>query len=109
MIVDELMPALYKEYNISKDPERHGIGGAAPARLPRSPSRGSGPNEFRKVLSLIGSFVNFRGGHAYADSFARARRNRSGSTCRMAATTTAALDAAAPTIRYATGSCRTTG
>ena len=25
------------------------------------------PNEFRKVLSLIGSFTNIRGGHAYAD------------------------------------------
>ena len=29
VIVDELMPALYKEYNISKDPERHGIGGSS--------------------------------------------------------------------------------
>ena len=29
VIVDELMPALYKDYNISKDPERHGIGGAS--------------------------------------------------------------------------------
>ena len=28
VIVDELMPVLYKDYNISKDPERHGIGGA---------------------------------------------------------------------------------
>ena len=25
------------------------------------------PNEFRKVLSIVGSFVNLRGGHAYAD------------------------------------------
>src|SRR6266513_1431199 len=29
VIVDELMPVLHTEYNISKDPERHGIGGAA--------------------------------------------------------------------------------
>ena len=29
VIVDELMPVLYKDYNISKDPERHGIGGAS--------------------------------------------------------------------------------
>ena len=28
-MVDELLPVLYKEYNISKDPERHGIGGAS--------------------------------------------------------------------------------
>ena len=33
---------------------------AARARAPsrRSPSRGSGPNDFRKVLSIVGSFVN---------------------------------------------------
>ena len=50
VIVDELMPVLYKEYNISKDPERHGIGGASsgaiaaftvawerPGRLPQGP------------------------------------------------------------------------
>jgi enterochelin esterase-like enzyme len=29
VIVDELLPVLYKEYNISKDPEQHGIGGAS--------------------------------------------------------------------------------
>src|SRR5690349_3284677 len=29
IIVDELMPALYKSYNISKDPDQHGIGGAS--------------------------------------------------------------------------------
>src|SRR4029078_709683 len=29
VIVDELLPALYKDYNISRDPERHGIGGAS--------------------------------------------------------------------------------
>ena len=29
VVVDELMPALYKDYNISKDPERHAIGGAS--------------------------------------------------------------------------------
>jgi hypothetical protein len=29
VIVDELMPVLYKEYNISKDPDLHGIGGSS--------------------------------------------------------------------------------
>ena len=29
VIVDELLPVLYKEYNLSKDPERHGIGGSS--------------------------------------------------------------------------------
>ena len=29
VICDELMPVLYKEYNISKDAARHGIGGSS--------------------------------------------------------------------------------
>jgi enterochelin esterase family protein len=67
VIVDELMPVLYKEYNISKDPERHGIGGASSGAIAAFTVAWERPNEFRKVLSLIGSFTNLRGGHAYAD------------------------------------------
>src|SRR4029453_7895728 len=33
VVVDELMPAIYKEYNVSKDPDRHGIGGATPRAI----------------------------------------------------------------------------
>jgi enterochelin esterase-like enzyme len=67
VIVDELMPVLYKEYNLSKDPERHGIGGASSGAIAAFTVAWERPNDFRKVLSLIGSFVNLRGGHAYAD------------------------------------------
>jgi enterochelin esterase-like enzyme len=67
VIVDELMPVLYKEYNISKDPERHGIGGASSGAIAAFTVAWERPNDFRKVLSLIGSFTNLRGGHAYAD------------------------------------------
>jgi enterochelin esterase family protein len=67
VIVDELMPALYKEYNLSKDPERHGIGGASSGAIAAFTVAWERPNDFRKVLSLIGSFTNLRGGHAYAD------------------------------------------
>lgn len=67
VIVDELMPVLYKEFNISKDPERHGIGGASSGAIAAFTVAWERPDHFRKVLSLIGSFVNLRGGHAYAD------------------------------------------
>ena len=67
VIVDELLPALYKEYNISKDPERHGIGGASSGAIAAFTVAWERPNEFRKVLSIVGSFTNLRGGHAYAD------------------------------------------
>ena len=67
VVVDELMPALYKEYNISKDPDRHGIGGASSGAIAAFTVAWQRPNDFRKVLSIVGSFVNLRGGDAYAD------------------------------------------
>ena len=67
VIVNELMPALYKDYNIAKDPERHGIGGASSGAIAAFTVAWERPNEFRKVLSMIGSFTNLRGGHAYSD------------------------------------------
>jgi enterochelin esterase-like enzyme len=71
VIVDELMPALYKDYNISKDPERHGIGGASSGAIAAFTVAWERPNDFHKVLSIVGSFVNLRGGHAYADIVAK--------------------------------------
>jgi enterochelin esterase-like enzyme len=67
VIVDELLPALYKDYNISKDPERHGIGGSSSGAIAAFTVTWERPDHFRKVLSNVGSFVNLRGGHAYAD------------------------------------------
>jgi enterochelin esterase family protein len=67
VIANELMPALYKDYNISKDPDRHGIGGASSGAIAAFTVAWERPNEFRKILSMIGSFTNLRGGHAYAD------------------------------------------
>jgi enterochelin esterase family protein len=67
VIVDELMPVLNKDYNISKDPERHGIGGASSGAIAAFTVAWERPNHFRKVLSIVGSFVNLRGGDAYPD------------------------------------------
>jgi enterochelin esterase-like enzyme len=67
VIVDELMPVLYKEYNISKEPDRHGIGGASSGAIAAFTVAWERPNDFRKVLSIVGSFVNLRGGDAYSD------------------------------------------
>ena len=67
VIVDELLPALNKDYNIGTDPERRGIGGASSGAIAAFTVAWERPNEFRKVLSIVGSFTNLRGGHAYAD------------------------------------------
>ena len=67
VIVDELLPVLYKEYNISKDPERHGIGGSSSGAIAAFTVAWERPEQFRKVLSNVGSFTNIRGGNAYPD------------------------------------------
>ena len=67
VIVDELLPALYKDYNISKDPERHGIGGSSSGAIAAFTVAWERPGHFRKVLSNVGSFTNIRGGHVYPE------------------------------------------
>jgi enterochelin esterase family protein len=67
VICDELLPALTKAYNISPDPERHGIGGSSSGAIAAFNVAWHRPSEFRKVLSTVGSFVNLRGGHQYPD------------------------------------------
>ena len=65
VVCDELLAALKKDYNIATDPERRGIGGASSGAIAAFTVAWHRPDEFRKVLSLIGSFVNLRGGDAY--------------------------------------------
>lgn len=67
VIVDELMPVLHKQFNISPDPERHGIGGSSSGAIAAFTVAWQRPNDFRKVLSNVGSFVDLRGGNAYPD------------------------------------------
>jgi enterochelin esterase-like enzyme len=74
VICDELMPVIYKEYNISKDPDRHGIGGSSSGAIAAFTVAWQRPDEFRKVLSSVGSFVNLRGGDAYPDIIRKSDR-----------------------------------
>ena len=67
VIVDELMPVLYKDYNISKDAAMHGIGGASSGGIAAFTVAWHRPAQFHKVLTIVGSFTNIRGGHEYAD------------------------------------------
>lgn len=74
VITEELMPVLYREYNISKDPEMHGIGGSSSGAIAAFTVAWERPNDFRKVLSNVGSFVDLRGGHVYADKVLAAEK-----------------------------------
>jgi predicted alpha/beta superfamily hydrolase len=65
MIVNELLPALKKDYNISDDPKDRAIGGASSGAICAFTVAWHRPDQFSKVISTIGSFTNIRGGHAY--------------------------------------------
>jgi enterochelin esterase family protein len=67
VITEELMPAVEKDYNISKDPDQRGIGGSSSGAIAAFMVAWERPNEFRKVLSNVGSFVNLRGGDVYPE------------------------------------------
>ena len=67
VIVDELMPVIAKQYNISPDAEMHAIGGASSGAIAAFSVAWERPNQFRKVISVVGSFVNLRGGHVYPE------------------------------------------
>lgn len=67
VIVNELLPALYVNYNLSRDPEDHGIGSASSGAIAAFTVAWERPEQFHKVLSLIGSYTNIRGGHQYPE------------------------------------------
>lgn len=67
VIIDELLPVLNKQFKISTDPENRAIGGASSGAIAAFTVAWHRPDQFRKVLSTIGSFTNIRGGHVYPD------------------------------------------
>jgi enterochelin esterase family protein len=67
VIVDELMPAIYKDYKISRDPDRHGIAGWSSGAIAAFTVAWERPDQFHKVLSGIGTFVDLKGGHVYPE------------------------------------------
>jgi enterochelin esterase-like enzyme len=67
IICDELLPVVRKEYNISTDPDERGICGASSGAIAAFSVAWERPDQFRKVISMVGSFVNLRGGDVYPD------------------------------------------
>lgn len=74
VIVDELLPVLMQRYTLSPLPEDHAIGGASSGAIAAFTVAWQRPDQFRKVLSTIGSFTNIRGGHVYPDLIRKSER-----------------------------------
>jgi enterochelin esterase family protein len=64
-LLNELLPEVAKQYNLTTDPELRAIGGASSGGICAFTVAWERPDAFRKVLSHIGSFTNIRGGHVY--------------------------------------------
>lgn len=64
-LIDELLPLVTKQYNITTNPDGRAIGGASSGAICAFTVAWERPDQFRKVLSHIGSFTNIRGGHNY--------------------------------------------
>jgi enterochelin esterase-like enzyme len=67
LIVDELLPAVAKDYNLSTNADDRAIAGASSGAIAAFTVAWQRPDQFRKVISTIGSFTNIMGGHAYPD------------------------------------------
>jgi enterochelin esterase family protein len=74
LIVDELLPAIQKDYRISPRPEDRAVGGASSGAICAFTVAWHRPDQFGKVISCIGSFTDLRGGHVYPDLIRQSER-----------------------------------
>jgi enterochelin esterase-like enzyme len=64
-LVEEMLPEVEKTYKLDHDPARRAICGASSGGIAAFTAAWERPDQFRKVISHIGSFTNIRGGHVY--------------------------------------------
>ena len=74
VVVDELMPAVRSEYNISPDPEMHAIMGSSSGGCAAFGVAWFRPDDFRRVITFVGSYTNLRGEYVYPEMVAAAPR-----------------------------------
>ena len=64
-LIEEILPEVGKDYNLTDDPNLRGIGGSSSGGICAFTAAWNRPDAFRRVLSFIGSYVNLRGGQIY--------------------------------------------
>jgi hypothetical protein len=58
MLIEELIPEVKKKYAITADPEGHCIGGTSSGAIAAFTVAWERPDQFRKVISMIGSYTS---------------------------------------------------
>ena len=66
-VITEILPHVRKQYNITDNPEGHAICGISSGAICAWTVAWHRPDQFRKVVSHVGSFTNIRGGDKYPD------------------------------------------
>jgi gluconolactonase len=64
-LLDELLPEVYKKYNISTNGNDHAIAGASSGAICAFTAAWERPDQFSRVFSSIGTYVGLRGGNEY--------------------------------------------
>ena len=66
-LITEILPEVGKRVRVTDNPDGRAIAGASSGGICAFTVAWQRPDQFRKVFSAIGSFVNIRGGGAYPD------------------------------------------
>lgn len=74
MVVDEILPEVGKRYKLSAKPEDRAIGGSSSGGICAFTAAWERPDQFRNVVSLIGSFTDIHGGHVYPELVRKAEK-----------------------------------
>ncbi|MBT5017698.1 SMP-30/gluconolactonase/LRE family protein [Planctomicrobium sp.] len=64
-LIEEIIPEVKKDYNLSDHPNDRMIGGASSGAICAFTAAWERPDQFRRVLSTIGTYVGLRGGDSY--------------------------------------------
>jgi len=60
-LIEEVIPEVAKSYNLSKDPNDRGLEGVSTGAVGAFAAAWNRPDQFRRVLSFIGTFVSMKG------------------------------------------------
>jgi enterochelin esterase-like enzyme/sugar lactone lactonase YvrE len=73
-LLTEILPEVEKKWPVTKNPDLRAIAGASSGGICAFTVAWERPDQFRRVLSTIGSFVNLRGGNAYPSLIRKTER-----------------------------------
>ncbi|HLJ55273.1 MAG TPA: alpha/beta hydrolase-fold protein [Chthonomonadaceae bacterium] len=64
-LVEEVLPQVGAKLNLSKDPNDRGLCGASSGGIAAFTAAWQRPDQFRRVISFVGSFTDLQGGNLY--------------------------------------------